>query len=242
MIWRLRWCSLAIAVGASMLGGVAVEAQPAQFLDAMNSAKRLEQQGNMLGAGLQYFSLAEANRSTWGAIPQDVRRALGRRGMACVVADVRRKTGANSRIDDLTFVQVQQCYEKMQHLEPDNSTWPYLVATTWAAQGRYMEAQHNLKRAMRLRGSGTGAARKMNEIITPFAQKDLERLTAMDMAAMRAAFAASILTRGSTTKYDPHYGDAAGGNRAQAAGDSAAAQRFGSGEASEGDRAKYGGY
>jgi hypothetical protein len=220
----------------------AARSQTATFMQTLTAAKKMEAQGRYAVAGGMYFSLAEESAPPVGPVPSELKRALARRGMACVVAETRRKTAINRNVyDEANYTEVMLSYEKMRKFEPGNSTWPYLIATTFAAQGRYVEAQHNLKVAASLQGAGTEPAKRLLTAIAPYAKKDLAHLEAMDRAAMQAAFKAAIMTRGQITKVDPGYGDSAAGGRAQAAGDYGAASRFGSGTATPGDKAKYGG-
>lgn len=222
--------------------GTAALAQSAAFMETLNNAKGREGRGEFVIASGMYKALSEANTPPVGPVPQELRNALARRSVACVVADVNRKLAKNPQVDDVTYVLLQQSYENMRALEPRNATWPYLIATTWAAQGRYVEADRALKVAMTLQGPAKEPAQRMHNVIASYAKKDLARLNAMDRAAMQAAVAAAAMMRGfsKSEKYEPNYGDAAGGNRARAAGDAGAAARFSSGDATSGDRFKYG--
>lgn len=234
----MRKSVLQTFLAAALVTASAALAQPADFKMQVESGKRMEAAGKLEEAGVHYLSMLDYNQQ----MPLEMKRIVGRRGVACVVAAFRKKTERGQIDDDMQFTRLVEAYQKMRAVEPKNSAWPYLVATAWAAQGRYVEADHNLKTAMAMQGDGTEPAKRMHAVIAKYAAKDLARLNAMDMAAMRAALQASIYARGSghSSNYDPHYGDAAAGNRAHWAGDDSAAVRFSNGTATEGDRARYG--
>ncbi len=188
-------------------------------------------------------------------MPYGIKVALGRRAVACLTIASRQcmQNGDPSegwmRCEALNMLET--CWRSMQQLEPNNPTWPYLMATRECSQGRYVEARQHLQGCMRSTGGQPSVRKKASSLlahINAFANTDQARLTASDRAAVQALLSGRFVTdvtsnssSSSSSSYSPEsISDSERRARdAENAGDSGAAGRFRSGGTTVQDHSRY---
>lgn len=246
-----RWKTAAAAalLIATSLGGSSVSyAQTAAFLQQLQGAKDLEAQGDLFNAGHSYLALFDSPHPMLGPIPADVRRAIARRGTACIVAATRKNlVNGVANVDEMTFNSVKSAYQSMCKAEPNNPTWPYLLATCYSAEGQYVEAARALKLAMNDNGGQESVrqkVRRLNDHIKGYANTDYQRMQASDAAAVQALISGHWRPSGpvphSSSGSDSHgIHDNSAADNAAARGDWGAASRLHNGNGSWSDHETY---
>lgn len=188
---------------------LAMPCQAQIFQQTLQKALNYEQRGDLKSAGMTYFSILNNQLGTTSEFvpsgapyymaPQELKIAVGRRAVACLT----QSANEHFRVKGLGTVGVpgmsnedwnilMQTYVSMQRLEPNDPLWYYLEAIGMCGQGRYVEANARLKKAIKTTGGDPAVRQKANALlghIVTYVAADQAKLDAMDRAA--AQFLAS---------------------------------------------------
>ncbi|MBS1953348.1 MAG: hypothetical protein JST89_04125 [Cyanobacteria bacterium SZAS-4] len=124
--------------------------------------RQMESSGQWYQAGQGYYGLLLGQVNMNGGIAPDFKVALMRRALACM-------TRAANSSNPGERSQAQQAlpgfYVSMAKLDPNNPTWPYLLAQYRCAIGGYLEAKENLQDALATTGGQPAVRDKARKLL-----------------------------------------------------------------------------
>ncbi len=205
-------------------------AQSAGLLRDLRQARAAEAKHDYSSAGMDYLSVLKNNcngEATTGsadaALPKEFKAALGRRAVACLTLEARKKMDQAETPGDAMRCWVlgylDQAYELMSKLEPDNPTWTYLMAAHECAAGHYAEASGHLQQCAGTTGGQASVRDKAAKLLThisPYAGGQ-SKMSPADREAVQAILSGPAAAQPAATAETPQPAQSAAPEAKQAA-------------------------
>ncbi|CAN5686592.1 hypothetical protein BH10CYA1_BH10CYA1_03690 [soil metagenome] len=125
--------------------------------------RQMENSGQWYQAGNGYYGLLLGQVNMNGGITPDFKVALMRRALACMT---RAANSSNPGERSQAEQALPGFYVTMVKLDPNNPTWPFLLAQYRCANGGYLEAKENLRDALATTGGQPAVRAKAQKLLT----------------------------------------------------------------------------